>query len=158
MFHTRTFLCAFALLLVLAATSMATMRDESSAPPESDPAAISSAADPSLAPAPRREGSIEYRTGGVGKDERDALLLASREYPLKLVFAGRQQTDFVAEVKVRILDSNGRTVLDADDAGPLFFADLPPGQYRVTATLRGQTFEQKATVTPGRQNQVAFYW
>ena len=156
MFHARTFFCVFALLLVLAATSMATMRDESSAPPESDPAAISSAADSSLAP--RREGSIEYRTGGVGKDERDALLLASREYPLKLVFAGRQQTDFVAEVKVRILDSNGRTVLDADDAGPLFFADLPPGQYRITATLRGQTFEQKATVTPGKQTQVAFYW
>ena len=156
MFHARTFFCVFALLLVLAATSMATMRDESSAPPESDPAAISSAADSSLAP--RREGSIEYRTGGVGKDERDALLLASREYPLKLVFAGRQQTDFVAEVKVWILDSNGRTVLDADDAGPLFFADLPPGQYRITATLRGQTFEQKATVTPGKQTQVAFYW
>jgi hypothetical protein len=157
MFHARTFFRAFALLMVVAATSMASMRDKS-APPESDPAAISSAADPSLAPPPRRDGGIEYRTGGVGKDERDALLLASREYPLKLVFAGRQQTDFVAEVKVRILDSNGRTVLDADDAGPLFFADLPPGQYRITATLRGQTFEQKATVTPGKQIQVAFYW
>ncbi len=153
----RNVLGAFAFLLVFPSMSMAA-RGEFSRPPESDPAAISPAADPSLAPPPRREGNIEYRTGGVGKEERDALLLAAREYPLKLVFAGRRQADFVAEVKVQIFDSSGRPVLDANDAGPLFFADLPPGQYRVVASLRGQTFEQKATVSAGKQTQLSFFW
>jgi hypothetical protein len=148
------------LLIALAwqAQSMAATRGEWSTPPESDPSAISPAADPSLAPPPLREGNIEYRTGGVGKDERDALLLAARSYPLKLVFAGREQTDFVADVTVRIFDANGNEVLHAADAGPLLFADLPPGQYRIVASLRGQTFEQKATLTPGKQTQLAFYW
>jgi hypothetical protein len=158
MFHARAFFYAFALLLVLASTSSASMRERTSAAPESDPAAISPAADSSLAPPARRDSGVEYRTGGVGKDERDALLLASRGYPLKLVFAGREQTEFVAEVKVRIFDSSGATVLEANDAGPLFFAELPPGQYRIAATLRGQTLDQKATVTPGKQTQAAFYW
>jgi len=150
--------CAFALLLAAPSMSMAAARGDSSKPLESDPASISPAADPSLAPPPQREGNIEYRTGGVGKDERDALLLASREYPLKIVFAGRELGDFVAEVNVRIFDSSGRPVLDANDAGPLFFADLPPGQYRIAATLHGQTFAQTATVNPSRQTQLSFYW
>ena len=150
----------FALVIVVAwrTEPMAAMRGDWSRTPESDPSAISSAVDPSLAPPPRREGGVEYRTGGVGKDERDALHVAARSYPLKLVFAGRQQTDFVADVAVRVLDATGNEVLAAADAGPLFYADLPPGQYRIFASLRGQTFEQRANVTAGKQTQLAFYW
>jgi hypothetical protein len=157
MFHGRTFFYASALVLALQSASVAAYRDGSFIP-DSDPAAISPAADPSFAPPEQHEGGLRYRTGGVGKEERDALLLAARQYPLKLVFAGRQQSDFVAEVKVQIFDSSGRKVLEANDAGPLFFADLPPGQYRVATTLRGQTLEQKASVTPGKQTQFAFFW
>ena len=158
MLNSRAFFFAFVLLLALRAEPMAAMRGGSSGAPQSDPATVSPGADLSLAPPPLREGNVEYRTGGVGKDERDALHLAAREYPLKLVFAGRQQTDFVADVRVQIFDSSGSKVLEASDAGPLFFADLPPGQYRIVASLRGQTFEQKASVTPGKRTQLAFYW
>jgi hypothetical protein len=158
--------CTSAFLLVTSAIALAAQHDSGdvAAPAkdrgvlQSDTASVSPDADESAAPPLHREDGIAYRTGGIGKDERDGLLLTTRGYGLKLVFAGRQQADFVADVAVDIFDPSGRKVLSAHDAGPLFFADLPPGQYRIDVNCRGRSFERTATVTPGKQTELAFFW
>lgn len=119
-----------------------------------------------LAPAGAQEGApqeetyqgIPYRSGGVGRDERDALERASQGYNLRLIFARKQHTAFLADVQVRVTDAQGQTVLDGVSNGPLFFTRLPPGTYRVEATAAGITQEQSVEVKSGSQARLAFYW
>jgi hypothetical protein len=101
---------------------------------------------------------IPYATGGVGKDQRDALFALAKKYNLKLVFALQHHHEFVRGVSVRIFDESGKEVLAANDTGPLFFTTLTAGAYRVEATVRARTQTETAKVVEGRQTQLAFYW
>jgi len=109
------------------------------------------------APLEMTANGIPYRTGGAGSDEREALTSAARDYPLKVVFAHKGESDFVAQVSVAISDPKGKKVFEAADTGPWLFVKLPSGKYRVAATLNGQTLEQTASIGGG-QKQIAFYW
>jgi len=111
-----------------------------------------------VAPPPEKTShGIGYRTGGAGYDERDALTAASRDYSLKVVYGHKGESDFVAGVSTSIADAQGKTIFEAEDAGPWLFVKLPPGKYKVAATLNGKTLEQTATVG-GKLKQIAFYW
>jgi len=156
MLHPRMLVPALAILL--AARALPLLAQEDRGVPQSDVSSVSALASESAAPPLRSEGGISYRSGGVGKDERDALLLVTRDYSLKLVFAGRRQTEFIAEVSVDVFDQNGRKVIAATDTGPLFLADMPAGTYRIVASFRGDTQEKNITLRPGKQTQLAFYW
>ena len=108
---------------------------------------------------PRVENGVPYVTGGVGRDQREALLSLANNYNLKLVFALVEHRAFVADVHVRILDEVGKELFATSGAGPWLYAKLPPGKYRVAATIRGRTLERTAEVAPqGATKQLAFYW
>ena len=113
-------------------------------------------ADTSHAPQAQTSNGITFRTGGVGKDERDALLLVTKSYPLKVVLAGSGDAPFVADATIRVLDSAGKPLVEANGAGPLLFADVPSGTYQVEASLRGQAQKKSVTVTKGKQTPVSF--
>jgi len=115
-----------------------------------------SATEPSAEP--QVESGIAYLSGGAGADARAELLPKVREYGLKLTFAGLPHREFLAEVTVRILDGAGKELLSAKSNGPFFFAKLPSGQYRITATFRGQTQERTVTVGEAKQTELPFYW
>jgi hypothetical protein len=65
--------------------------------------------------------------------------------------------NYVADVRVRILDSGGAAVLDATSEGPYFLAQVPPGRYTVEVSTRDQSQRQTAQVGP-RQTRLNFYW
>lgn len=111
--------------------------------------------DPTL---PRSYQGIEYRSGGVGKEERDVLIRHGGEYNLKLVFARKRDTAFVANVSVTVEDEAGNKVLEAVSKGPWFLTRLPAGTYRVTAALEGTALPQTTRIAEGKQTQLAFYW
>ncbi len=102
---------------------------------------------------------IAFRTGGVGLEEREALTQGSRGFPLKLLFAHKDdlRPPLAASVSVEMFDENARKVFEAHDAGPLLFVDMPPGKYRVVATLNGRTQEETFTLA-NAQKQVAIYF
>ena len=159
MFHLRTLLPALTLLWVLCAVHAPAQDVESADTLQSEPESISPAADESAAPpAKKSAGGIEYRSGGVGKEERDGLLLVTKRYTLKVVLAAKGDRAFVFDAKIRILDASGKAIVEADGAGPLFFANLPAGKYKVAATAYGQTKEQSVTVTAGKQTAISFTW
>jgi hypothetical protein len=98
-----------------------------------------------------------HLSGGVGKDEREQLEAAAKDYNVKLIFA-QSSGAFVADVQVTITDAAGSTVVDATSNGPLFFAKLPAGDYKVEATYLGIAKNSSATVPGSGQSVLDFRW
>ena len=107
------------------------------------------------APAP---GDVPYLSGGIGSDERDTLKAEAKNYNLRLNFAEKGGGHFLSDVKVDIATSAGKPVLSATAAGPWFFARLPAGRYKVTASSEGKAQNRTVNVTKARPSQLFFYW
>lgn len=101
------------------------------------------------------EEEVAYVSGGIGLDERETLDSMSQDYNLKLIFAV-PTGHYLSNVKVRITDNSGSTVLEAISEGPWFFAKLPPGTYRVSVRTPEQSQEQVTRVSSAGQTRLAF--
>jgi hypothetical protein len=101
----------------------------------------------------------DYVNGGVTKEEADELRAQARAFPLEIQFARRMDVGnaFAADVRVRIVDARGATVLDIPSADPILLANVPPGRYTIEATLDGQTKRQTVNVGRGHA-QTTFVW
>lgn len=108
------------------------------------------AAQATTLPPERQAGGVSYVTGGVSDDEAALFKQARSGYPLAIELLRNQagKHEYTADAQVRVFDRAGKLVLDAKAEGPFMLVRLPPGQYRVQATLDGQTVESKA-VTVG---------
>jgi hypothetical protein len=110
---------------------------------------------PAQAAAPE---NVPFINGGVGEDQRLEMLAARKDYNLLLTFATRGSGEFVADVRLTVTDHAGKTVLRLDAAGPLVYARVAPGNYKVEAVARGVTQTQAATVARQGARDVYFYW
>jgi hypothetical protein len=106
-------------------------------------------------PEVRLYGDIPYLTGGVGEVERATIQAMGEHYPLKLIFSTKNG-GYLSDVAVMIEDMSRRTMVAAVSDGPWLFADLPAGQYRVSVTALGQSFEALVRLDSGRQTRVNF--
>jgi hypothetical protein len=111
-------------------------------------------------PQEKTEQGVDYREGGIGEDEAQAMLQKSSEYPLMLTFAEylNGKHAYTADVQVRIADQSGDPVLQTKSDGPLMLVDLPQGEYEITATYEGETKEQRVQVQPQESKNVVFEW
>ena len=124
-------------------------------------AAVTHAQSTAQVPAEQSAGEVQFRVGGIGETEADAMRSISTEYPLALTFVERSSDGrdmFTADVDVSIVDSNGSAQLDTVAGGPILLADLPDGRYTVSATLDGDTKTQQVTVSEGATQRVVFVW
>lgn len=106
-------------------------------------------------------GSVRMITGGIGVDEARAMRQAEPDYPLALTFVQRfgDKDRFQSAVLVEIQSTSGEPVLCATSDGPFMFVDLPPGEYRVSATSDGgRMLSRKASVTEGGHRELTFVW
>ena len=105
---------------------------------------------------------IRYVSGGVGEGERAELDALSNQYNLRLLFAMQGSGEYLAAVRVNILDAQGGTVLAAESRGPWFFTQLPAGDYSVDVSTPGQGLQepQRQTVHIGDsgQSRLDFRW
>jgi hypothetical protein len=101
-------------------------------------AAIAIAALSTPAAAQRAPGDVTVRSGGIGLEERAALEADRARYNLRLAFA-ESDGEYVADVRVRLITPDGRTVYEGTSEGPFLFARLPPGRYRLEAEYGGVT-------------------
>jgi hypothetical protein len=108
--------------------------------------------------ASQASANVPYVTGGIGADQVAGLFAHSSEYDLRVVFALQPGHAFVTDVPVRVFAQTGKEIIATDHAGPLLFANLPSGTYRIETARRGSTLTQTAKVVEGRQTKVAFYW
>ena len=80
------------------------------------------------------------------------------QWPLRMVFSERRDKEFLADVALRITDGHGKTDLQLDQAGPMTFAKLPQGQYRVAARYQGKTETQNVVLDGKSGRDLYFHW
>lgn len=99
-----------------------------------------------------------YLNGGVGKDEEQYMHKTAKDWPLRMVFSERKDNEFVADVDVLVIDSKGTPYLQLADAGPMTYAKLPAGKYRITARFHGQVETREVTLDGKTGRDVYFHW
>jgi len=112
-------------------------------------------------PAEHVQGSVHYISGGVGKDESDAMQQAMRHYPLALEFVAkaRARNEFLASIPVTIRDARGQVVLKTVSTGPfLLVKDIRPGKYEITAEQGGKIEKRNTEVEAKGGTRLVFEW
>lgn len=110
-----------------------------------------------LAAEPRQQNGINYITGGIGAGEQDAMRALRADYNLRLIFATRQTGAYRADVQLDIADAKGASLLSVANTGPMFFAKLAPGTYRVSAAAEGKTFKRTVKLGNGAK-ELILHW
>lgn len=99
-----------------------------------------------------------FATGGVSMDERQALHARRGDYDLWVVTAVSKSGAYLANVRLRVRDAQGRTEFDGPLDGPWLFIDLAPGRHELEAVHAGQTQRRTTTIRSGERRQVFFYF
>lgn len=106
----------------------------------------------------KSSNGVTYVTGGVGYEERQAMQELSPQFNVKLTFADKGTGDYRSGQSVEVRDMRGNVRMQAEDTGPLLYAQLPPGRYRVTANVDGQQQQRTISVGSSGSKSAAFYW
>lgn len=99
-----------------------------------------------------------YISGGVGDEELAEMRSRAKEFNLRLLFAEKQTGSYLAGVKVTIESAGGGKVLDALADGPLFYTNLPSGNYRITAEANGQKQSRTIAIPKNASREWSVYW
>jgi len=117
--------------------------------------------DPELKPAPGQVVALASQelyvvaSGGVGDEERAAIESQAGRYSMRMIFS-QSNGQYVVADRVS-LSKRGTEVLRVNDAGPLLYAQVPPGQYALSVSYKGVT--QNRTVNIGsRASDVHMTW
>ncbi len=98
-----------------------------------------------------------YLNGGIGQDEQARMHKDAHSWPLRMTFSDRADNEFVAGVQLKVFDHAGKAVLRLKDAGPMTYVQLPQGEYRVTASYKGDMLSRMVHVGP-KGLDANFHW
>ncbi|SEO55746.1 hypothetical protein [Nitrosovibrio sp. Nv6] len=119
----------------------------------------SSPVNPSL-PAVQSQGPIEFLTGGIGKDESEAILKEGNSWPLmlELAQAATPGAQYISDVQITIKDKSGNTVLDIGAEGPYVLVKLPPGKYSLDAIYESTKLHRHLDIKKGGNRKITLLW
>jgi len=116
-----------------------------------------------MMPPIQTRGDVQYVSGGIGKDEADAMKEAEAQFPLTLEFAASDErptqdasAPYVSDAVVAIRDARGNDVLSARSDGPLLLVRLPSGSYTVEAEWNGVRKQRAVSVADDKRAHVVF--
>jgi hypothetical protein len=116
-----------------------------------------------ILPRVQTRGDVQFVTGGIGKDEADAMKQAEAQFPLTLEFAASNDkpvaaapTPYVSDALVDIRDAHGRGVFSARSEGPLVLVKLPAGSYTIEAEWNGVRKKRTIALAENRRQHVVF--
>jgi hypothetical protein len=107
---------------------------------------------------PETQNGIAFVSGGVGDGSLDEIQSVKHQYNLHLLFAIQGSGQYLADVNVTIKDAQGNIVIAAVSDGPFFLVKLPPGKYRISAEVDGNSLTKTFGLTAGRSLGLSFYW
>lgn len=99
-----------------------------------------------------------YLNGGVGESSEQYMHKIAKDWPLRMIFSEHKDNEFVADVKLLVTDARGVPYLQLGDAGPMTYAMLPTGKYRITAQFRGKSETREVTLEGKTGRDVYFHW
>ncbi|MGF6395691.1 carboxypeptidase regulatory-like domain-containing protein [Pseudomonas plecoglossicida] len=105
----------------------------------------------------QEQNGIRYLEGGIGQDEANALRKTAG-YDLHVELSTGPEGKFQSGASVDIQNAQGKSVLSLQDAGPLLYVQLPPGQYNVIGQADGRTVQQHVTVNDKAPATVSLNW
>jgi hypothetical protein len=105
----------------------------------------------------QQQGDVSYTSGGVGQDESHALRAEQNRWPLSMRFTG-PTADYLADVRVKIVDAHSADVLDTTSRGPYMLVKLRPGRYTVQASYKDHTQSKSVTIPAKGTAKADFYW
>lgn len=106
----------------------------------------------------RGAGGEPYATGGVASEERDLLLKRRQGFNVWITTVAKKSGAYLADVRVRVVDTASRMVLETTLEGPLLFIALKPGQYSIEATLEQQKQVRAVAVGVKSRHELYFYF
>jgi hypothetical protein len=112
---------------------------------------------PVVAAQPKEQNGITYINGGVGTDEQNVMRALKADYNLRLTFATKQTGAYRSDVQLDIADAKGGNLLSVPNTGPMFFAKLQPGIYKISASAEGKTFKRTVRLGTGTKEMV-LHW
>ena len=95
----------------------------------------------------KTDQGFPYISGGVSTNEREIIEAAGKAYNVKLSFADKRGP-YLSEVRLVIEGAKAAQIIAMTTPGPLFYIQLPPGNYAVKATFNGETKEIKRLEVP----------
>jgi hypothetical protein len=109
-------------------------------------------------PTIQQQGPVSYITGGVGLEEREAILAGAGDYNLKVVNAIPGGA-YVSDTTVTVVNAAGTEVLRTTLDGPWLLAKLPPGRYTVSASDLSRASQARTIQLSDRgQKEVMLRW
>ena len=111
-------------------------------------------------PKEHHKGAVTWISGGVSKDEANAMRKIASRYNVRLVMAVARKPSaaFLGAVPVKVSDVKGRTVLAVKTDGPLLFLKLPPGRYTVNANVAGHVLSKSFRAKERGSMQISMIW
>ena len=106
----------------------------------------------------RGAGGEPYATGGVGEDERAALVSRRQDFNLWITTVANRSGAYLADARVSVMDGAKRQVFSAALDGPLLFMRLAPGRYTVEALFDQQKQERAVAVAAEGHHELYFYF
>ena len=156
----KEIMLALILANVIVASAMAT-----STPAQAEASTAAPSVSGASLPPVQTQGQTEFMTGGIGRDESEALRKEGRTWPLMLQFAqgggaadGAAHAGYISDVKVTIRDKSGTVVLDANAEGPYMLVRLAPGKYSLDATYESTTLHRDLKLEKGQIRKITLLW
>lgn len=113
-----------------------------------------------LLPPVQTQGQTQFISGGIGKDESDAILQARGSWSLllELTQAADPRAQYIGDVQIIIKDELRNTVLDTTAEGPYLLVQLPAGKYSLEATYNATTLHRKLNLQKGSGKKLTLVW
>lgn len=108
-------------------------------------------------PAIKTAGAVEYVSGGIPYEQLPAFRQARRDYSLNVEIFQREggRSVFTADAAVQLINvKSGEVLLETKTDGPYLWVKVPPGQYKVVATLSNHMKESRVTVSGSAPKRV----
>ena len=99
-----------------------------------------------------------YINGGIGQEEADDMRLHAGEYNLRLYFSEAKQGQSISDVTVTVTDKKGNVKLEVADAGPMLFAHMENGIYKITSQHNGVIFTKTVKIVNRKGVNVHLNW
>lgn len=99
-----------------------------------------------------------YANGGIGQEETDEMRAKAGDYNLRLYMSEGKNGHAITGVQVSITDKKGKSVLDMPSSGPMLFAHVENGSYRINAIYNGTTISRKVVISNHRGVNVYLTW